>query len=123
MERIMYIHQSKQLLLKKEIIKNVNFAIVIPGIKKWSAETPELYQLLIRIKDHKNRLLEATNLDVGFRSIELKNAQLLVNGVAVLFKGVNLHDHDPVTGHLVTVRTFAERFEIDERIQCQCHQM
>ena len=81
---------------------NLQFSEQINNVKKWSAESPDLYKLIISLKDQKNRILESTSLDVGFRSVELKNAQILVNGVAVLFKGVNLHDHDPVTGHYVT---------------------
>ena len=67
----------------------------IPAVRTWSAETPELYTLLLRVNG------EYTRFHVGFRRIEIKNA-LLVNGQPVKFKGVNLHEHNPYTGHYVT---------------------
>ncbi len=77
-------------------------------VKKWTAETPNLYKLLLTLTDNEGNELEATSLDVGFRSVEIKNAQLLINGVAVMFKGVNLHEHDPVTGHDVSEERIVE---------------
>ncbi len=73
----------------------------VANIKPWTAETPNLYDLVISLKDEQGKTIEATATRVGFRKLEIKNSQLLVNGVAVSFKGVNLHDHDPVTGHVV----------------------
>ena len=57
--------------------------------------------LLISLKDSEDRTVEAVSSKIGFRKIEIKNSQFLVNGVPVYLKGVNLHDHDPVTGHVV----------------------
>ncbi len=65
----------------------------IPQVRKWSAETPELYTLLL-CKDG-----EFTRFDVGFRRLELKGDLFLVNGQPVKFKGVNLHEHNQFTGH------------------------
>ena len=79
----------------------LNFKGKVDNVKKWSAETPNLYTLLIRLKDKDGQLVEAVSTKVGFRKIEIKNKQFLVNGVPVYLKGVNLHDHDPATGHVV----------------------
>ena len=76
----------------------------IPGVRRWSAETPELYTLLLRVNG------EYTRFHVGFRRIEIKTVKdgerdvkaLLINGQPVKFKGVNLHEHNPYTGHYVT---------------------
>ncbi|MEM9985654.1 MAG: glycoside hydrolase family 2 TIM barrel-domain containing protein, partial [Bacteroidota bacterium] len=73
----------------------------VPNVKRWTAETPHLYTLLITLKDQQGRLVEAISTKVGFRKIEIKNRQFLINGVPVYLKGVNLHDHDPKTGHVV----------------------
>ncbi|MEM1407404.1 MAG: glycoside hydrolase family 2 TIM barrel-domain containing protein, partial [Bacteroidota bacterium] len=70
-------------------------------VKKWTAETPYLYDLLITLKNPRGDLVEASHQKIGFRRIEIKNSQFLVNGVPVYIKGVNLHDHDHVTGHVV----------------------
>lgn len=75
---------------------------IVPGVKKWSAETPNLYTLLITLTDNKGEFVEAISSKVGFRRIEITNSQFLVNGVPIYLKGVNLHDHDPNTGHVVS---------------------
>ncbi len=80
----------------------VNFNATVPKVKKWSAETPHLYTLLITLVDGKKNVVEAMSSQVGFRRIEIKNNQFLVNGVAVYLKGANLHDHDETTGHVIS---------------------
>ena len=97
-------HKRKILYEENKIIENnkISFDYEIESIKKWTAETPNLYDLLIVLKDASGKEIEATKLEVGFRNIRIENAQLLINGKAVIFKGVNLHDHDPVTGHVIS---------------------
>ena len=70
----------------------------VPGPGKWSAEHPYLYSLLIVLKDSNGEVIEVDTCKVGFRSVELKNGNMLVNGVPILIKGVNRHDHDPDLG-------------------------
>jgi beta-galactosidase len=77
------------------------FAHSFPGIKKWSAEKPELYSLVICLKDKSGKALEYVSSKIGFRKIEILKSQLLVNGVPVRMKGVNMHEHDDVNGHVV----------------------
>ncbi len=79
---------------------------------KWSAESPELYTLVLTLSDNKGNLLEATSCKIGFRSVELKNSQLLVNGKAVLLKGVNLHEHSDKTGHYVDKATMLKDIQV-----------
>ncbi|WP_116127765.1 glycoside hydrolase family 2 TIM barrel-domain containing protein [Lewinella sp. IMCC34183] len=79
----------------------VTFSEEIKAIRPWTAETPNLYTLLLELKDADGATVEATTVDVGFRTIEIENNQFLVNGVPVYIKGVNLHDHDARTGHVV----------------------
>lgn len=69
---------------------------VVGNVRKWSAETPELYTLLLCVEG------EYTRFNVGFRRFEIKGDLFLVNGKPVKFKGVNLHETDPYTGHYVT---------------------
>ena len=79
-------------------------ADTIPDVRRWSAETPELYTLLLKVNG------EYTRFHVGFRRIEIATVQdgerdvkaLLVNGQPVKFKGVNMHEHNPYTGHYQT---------------------
>ncbi len=79
-----------------------NFKKSIPQVKTWSAEIPNLYQLDIVIKDKKGNVLEAISRKLGFRTSEVKDGQFLVNGQPILFKGVNRHEHDPDTGHVIS---------------------
>jgi beta-galactosidase len=91
---------------------SVRFAEMIPGVKKWSAETPHLYTLAIELMDEKGSTVEATALKVGFRTAEIKNRQFLVNGQPVLLKGVNLHEHNEHTGHYVPEALMRKDFEL-----------
>ncbi len=83
----------------------------IPAVRRWSAETPELYTLLLRVNG------EYTRFHVGFRRLEVKEVPdtdgrpvhaFLVNGQPVKFKGVNLHEHNPYTGHYTTKQNILE---------------
>ena len=72
-----------------------------PEIKKWSAETPDLYSLVITLKNKNGATLESVSSRIGFRKVEILNSQLLVNGKAVYLKGTNMHEHDDLNGHVV----------------------
>jgi beta-galactosidase len=74
----------------------------IPGVRPWTAETPALYTLLVTHRDASGDVLEATSIRVGFRTVEISAGQLRVNGVPIVIKGVNRHEHDPVTMHVVS---------------------
>ncbi|HUU83536.1 MAG TPA: glycoside hydrolase family 2 TIM barrel-domain containing protein [Phycisphaerae bacterium] len=68
---------------------------------KWTAETPNLYVLLLELSDAEGRVVEVERCNFGFREVELKGGQLLVNGRAILLKGVNRHEHDPDHGRAI----------------------
>ncbi|PWJ34975.1 glycoside hydrolase family 2 TIM barrel-domain containing protein [Sediminitomix flava] len=67
----------------------------------WTAETPNVYTLLLELKDKEGKTSEVITQKVGFRNIKIENGQLKVNNKAILLKGVNLHEFHPVTGHFV----------------------
>lgn len=83
-----------------EVVLDLKQALSNP--KKWSDENPYLYTLLISLKDVDGELLEVQSCRVGFRTVEIRDGQLHVNGVPILLKGVNLHEHDPDTGHTIS---------------------
>ena len=62
---------------------------------KWSAEDPNLFRLVLALTDEGGSVIETVSTNVGFREVEIRDGRLLVNGVAVLLKGVNRHEHDP----------------------------
>lgn len=70
--------------------------------EKWTAETPELYKLRLQLLDAAGQCVEQTEQAVGFRVVEIKDGQFLVNGMPVRFRGVNRHEHDPRTGRVMT---------------------
>ena len=69
--------------------------------EKWTAETPNLYTLVANLQEN-GKIIESIPIKVGFRKIELKNGQILVNGQAVLFKGADRHEMDPDKGYVVS---------------------
>lgn len=68
----------------------------------WSAEMPNLYQVTVKLIDHEGKLSEVVPQQVGFRRVEIKEGQLHVNGQPILIKGINRHETDPVTGHVIS---------------------
>ena len=74
----------------------------IGEVSPWSAEHPNLYQMRISLMDRKARTIERLAAPFGFRTSEIKDGKLLVNGQYVLIKGVNRHEHDPFTGHVIS---------------------
>ncbi len=90
----------------------VRASATIKNVKSWSAEIPNLYRLLLELYDDKGKLIEATSQNLGFRTVELKNSQLLVNGKAILVKGVNLHEHNEKTGHYVDRATMIKDIQV-----------
>ena len=69
--------------------------------RKWSAETPHLYRLLLTLQDGEGRVLEVRSCSFGFRKVEIKESQLFINGRSIKLKGVNRHEFHPVYGHAV----------------------
>ena len=65
----------------------------IPDVEKWSAEHPNLYTLILELKDANGKVIEVTGTKVGFRTSEIKDGRFCINGVPVLVKGVNRHEH------------------------------
>ena len=94
--------RSQSKTVSAEAMSDIHFAAEkIKTPKRWSAETPFLYNMLITLRDANGKAIEYTSSKIGFRKIELKNGQVLVNGQAVLFKGTNIHEHNPYKGHVV----------------------
>ena len=76
-------------------------SMTVSNPAKWTAETPNLYTLVANLQEN-GKIIESIPVKVGFRKIELKNGQILVNGQAVLFKGADRHEMDPDKGYVVS---------------------
>ncbi len=88
------------------------FSGVIPSVRKWNAETPNLYTLVILHKKKNGAIIEAITHKLGFRSVEVKNGLLLINGIAIKVKGVNRHEHDMITGKVITVESMIRDIQL-----------
>ena len=98
--------------LKNRYYNRIYHKAIIPDVKRWSAETPHLYTLVLSLIDKKGNISEVVSSKVGFRTSEIKNGQLLVNGAPVLIKGVNRHEHDPLTGHVISYESMLKDIEL-----------
>ena len=103
----------------------VMFDKELPGVKTWTSEAPNLYKLLMTVKE-KGRVSEVIPFNVGFRRIEIKEIDqrgslgknyvvVMVNGQPIKFRGVNIHEHNPKTGHYVTEDLMRKDFELMRR--------
>ncbi len=75
---------------------------------KWSAEKPHLYTVLLKLKNENGEIIEFESCKLGFREVEIKNGQLLLNGAPILIKGVNRHEHDPDSGHSISLESMVK---------------
>lgn len=80
----------------------LNFEKKVTNPSKWSAETPNLYILEMQLWDEKGTLLEVISQKIGFRKVEIKDGQLLVNNKAIEIKGTNRHEFDMYSGRYIT---------------------
>jgi beta-galactosidase len=90
---------SESINTGQELLFRLNKAVSAPAL--WSAESPTLYTLTIEMTGSDGQPLEAISQRVGFRKMRMTGGQLLVNGKAVTFKGVNRHEFNPTTGRVI----------------------
>lgn len=104
---------QNQVVATKEVAGSgkVSATIALDAPHKWSAETPYLYTLRATLKKG-NEVSEVVPVKVGFRKVELKDAQILVNGQPVLFKGANRHEMDPDGGYYVSRERMIQDIQI-----------
>ena len=93
-------------------------------VKPWSAEVPTLYRLVVEVVEGE-KTIEAAAFKVGFRKVEIKGAQLLVNGKPILIKGANRHEMNPNTGYYVTREDMVRDIQIMKELNINavrtCH--
>lgn len=94
--------QNKTISVAPGKIESSFFQSNIPNILPWSAEHPNLYTLKMTLSDNEGNVLEEPIMKIGFRTVEIKNGLLLVNGKAITLKGVNTQEADPETGHVMS---------------------
>lgn len=113
---------SKNINVEAGSVKTVDFQKTLPHVDTWTSENPRLYQLLM-ILQKEGETLEVVPFKVGFRKFEIREIAekdvngrpytvLMVNGQPIKLKGVNIHEHDPLTGHYVTEELMRKDFEL-----------
>ena len=114
----LYHPSGKRILLKTEQLdigsnssKTHQFKKIITNVQSWSAEIPNLYTIQITIKN-RDKVVTSVADEIGFRTVEIENGQLLVNGKPILIKGVNRHEHDSKTGHVISKALMEEDIQL-----------
>lgn len=95
---------------------NLSFKTQISNVKTWSAEIPYLYTLYVTLKDKNDKVIEVIPQRIGFRSVEIKGSDLLVNGKRVFLKGVNRHEHNATQGHTLTHEDMRKDMEMMKKL-------
>ncbi len=80
----------------------LELTLKVPGIAPWSAESPVLYDVEYELVDPTGQVIEITTQKIGFRRVEIKGNELLVNGQPIIFYGINRHDFNKETGRVLT---------------------
>ena len=81
--------------------QSVDFSFELPKVKSWNHEKPYLYTSVLTLKSADGMVVESTSVRTGFRKVEIRDAQLLLNGKRLMINGVNIHEHNPATGHVI----------------------
>lgn len=96
---------SKKVSVVADGNASLDFDCKVNDVRKWDSEHPNLYSLVLSLTDSKGNVIEATSAHVGFRKVEIKDAQLMINGKPLEINGVNLHEHHQTKGHVVDMET------------------
>ena len=96
----------------KPLDHNVRISYEMDNVSTWSSETPNLYTLIVSLNKESGETIEVVSIKTGFRRVEIRNKQMLINNQPVLMKGVNRHDHDQFTGKTVSRETMIRDIEL-----------
>ncbi len=96
------VSQKKKFITANDSLQKFAFQQKVQQPAKWSAEAPNLYNCIITLQEASGKIIQSTAVKIGFRKVEIKNAQLLVNGKKIMVHGVNRHEHDETLGHVPT---------------------
>lgn len=109
------LQDPKHVIIWRHIVSDIqqphlNLTVDLNDIEPWSAEIPNLYKLVLKLKK-KSEVTEVVTTGVGFRTFEMKNGVMLLNGKRIVFKGINRHEFDYQTGHALTLSEMIQDIE------------
>lgn len=100
------------ILFKKDALQGDALRQEFKNILPWTAETPHTYRLVVTLQDSSGSDLESFVQFFGFRTVEMRQGMLMVNGKPITLKGVNRHEHDPITGRTITIESMLRDIEL-----------
>lgn len=103
--------EERRIQLEPGFSHTLPLSFTVPQVKAWTCETPTLYTLLIKLQEG-DALIEVQRVDVGFKTVEIRDQQLFVNGVSIKIKGVNRHDTHTVLGHVTPMESLIKDAEL-----------
>ena len=106
---------TKAATVARQSAATLEFEQPVRNPRKWSAEEPNLYTLLVTLRDAAGRVVECVPWRVGFRTSEIKGGRLLFNGRPLVIKGANRHEHDPDRGQVMTTGRMVEDIRLMKR--------
>nr|WP_241127838.1 glycoside hydrolase family 2 TIM barrel-domain containing protein [Novosphingobium terrae] len=107
--------ESARTLPASDTERKVTIAETVPGVRPWSAETPNLYMLLTELYDAKGRIIQSTYTRIGFRNVAIRDGLVTVNGKPITIRGVNRHEHDPETFHVISLESMERDIQLMKR--------
>ncbi len=106
------LRQQQPVPAAPDSLQTLRVAGTVRNVRRWTGETPTLYQCRFTLLDEQGQPLALTGTRLGFRKVEIKNAQLLVNGRPLEVHGVNRHEWDPLTGRAVSEASIRRDLEL-----------
>ncbi len=95
--------------------RNVTLSATVPDVRAWTAETPSLYMLLVELYDARGAIIQSTYSRIGFRTVAIRNELVTVNGKPITIRGVNRHEHDPDTFHVISLESMERDIQLMKR--------
>lgn len=111
-QQVVEARREGEIVQTESIETKFETTLSIAAPHKWTAESPYLYHLLMTLKDDQGAVIEVIPTKVGFRQVELKDGLIQVNGVPIMIKGVNRHDHHPDLGRAVPIDWMIEDIKL-----------
>lgn len=107
--------EGRQPVAAGKVERNVTLSGRLSGVKPWTAETPNLYMLLVELYDARGRVIQSSYARIGFRTVAIRDGLVTVNGKPVTIRGVNRHEHDPETFHVVSLESMERDIQLMKR--------
>jgi beta-galactosidase len=95
--------------------RHVSMSATIPSVRPWTAETPNLYTLVTELVSPRGEVIQSTATRLGFRTLEIKDGQVMVNGRPIRIRGMNRHEHDPDSFHVISEAAMRRDIEMMKR--------